>query len=87
MSQDMTLSLANDELVRGTISGHGLFLGASVGVALGFRTVFVGPELTLAWLFGSADVRASDSKTVSISESVTTGALIVYPGVAVMGEF
>ena len=87
MSQDMTLSLANDELVRGTISGHGLFLGASVGVALGFRTVFVGPELTLAWLFGSADVRASDTKNVSISESVTTNALIVYPGVAVMGEF
>ena len=87
MSQDMTLSLTGDEVVRGTISGHGLYLGASLGVALGFRTVFVGPELTLAWLLGSAVVRASDTNNVNIVETVTTDVLIIYPGIAVMGEF
>lgn len=87
MSQDMTLSLAGDEVVRGNISGHGLYLGASLGVALGFGTVFVGPELTLAWMLGSATVRASDNHDVSIVDDLTTDAFIVYPGVAVMGEF
>jgi hypothetical protein len=87
MSQDMRLSFSGDEQVRGSISGHGLYLGASVGVALGFRSVFVGPELTLAWLLGSADVRASDGKYVNIAETVSIDAFIVYPGVAVMGEF
>jgi hypothetical protein len=87
MSQDMSVSLTGDEVVSGTISGHGLFLGASLGVALGFRTVFVGPELTLAWMLGSAEVRASDTKNMNVAETVTTDAFIVYPGVAVMGEF
>jgi hypothetical protein len=50
-------------------------------------TSFIGPELTLAWLFGSAQVRASDSDNVNVVETVTTDAFIIYPGVAVMGEF
>jgi hypothetical protein len=86
MSQDMTVSLAGDEVIRGSISGRGLYLGASLGVALGFRSVFVGPELTVAWLLGSADVRASDGD-LNVAETVDTGALVIYPGVAVMGEF
>ena len=87
MSQDMTVSLTGDEVVRGTIAGHGLYLGASLGVALGFRSVFVGPELTLAWLFGKAEVRASDTNNLNVVETVSTDAFIAYPGVAVMGEF
>ena len=82
MSQSMSLTLQHDDAVIGTVLGSGFYLGASVGAALGFRSVFVGPEMTVAWLFGRADVTA-----LGFTENVTIDALIIYPAFAVMGEF
>jgi hypothetical protein len=82
MSENMTLHLQNDTTVTGSVSGRGLYAGGYAGAALGYRSLFVGPELTLAELFGHADVEAMGERTRADLSS-----LVVYPSIAVMGEF
>ena len=55
--------------------------GIYAGAALGYKSFFVGPELTVTYLFGSADVDAFGA-----SDNVSVGSLVVYPAFAVMGE-
>ncbi|HKY39174.1 MAG TPA: hypothetical protein VJN18_24715 [Polyangiaceae bacterium] len=87
VSQTMTLTLddlGTAEPVRasGKFSGRGLYAGAYAGAALGYRSLFIGPELTLVYLFGSADVDSLGSR-----QNVAVESLVVYPAFAVMGEF
>jgi hypothetical protein len=87
VSQTMTLTLKDfgtPQPVRttGTVSGRALYAGGYAGAALGYRSFFVGPELTVAYLFGSADVDAFGGR-----DSVSIGSWVVHPAFAVMGEF
>jgi hypothetical protein len=82
MSQSMTLTIPGEPTVTGTVSGSGIYLGGAAGVAFGYRSLFVGPELTVVWLIGRADVTALD-----VTDSVRLDTLVVYPGFALMGEF
>lgn len=87
VSQTMTLTLDDVGMpepvrVTGVFSGRGLYLGGQAGAALGYRSFFIGPELTLAYVFGSADVDALGS-----SQNVSVSSLVVYPSFAFMGEF
>lgn len=87
VSQTMTLTVddfGTSEPVRvtGAFSGRGLYLGGQAGAALGYRSFFIGPELTLAYVFGAADVDALGSR-----QSVEVSSLVVYPSFAFMGEF
>jgi hypothetical protein len=82
MSENMTLHLQNDMTVTGSVSGRGLYAGGYAGAALGYRSLFVGPELTLAELIGHADVEAMGQRT-----RADLGSFIVYPSLAIMGEF
>lgn len=86
VSQTMTLTLQDfgtPQPVRttGTVSGRALYVGGQAGAALGYRSFFVGPELTVTYLFGSADVTALGGR-----DNVSVGSWVVYPAFAVMGE-
>jgi hypothetical protein len=87
VSQTMTLTLPDTTgpdpvRVTGEFSGRGLYLGGYAGAALGYRSLFIGPELTLVYVFGSADVDALGSR-----QNVAVGSLVVYPAFTFMGEF
>jgi hypothetical protein len=82
VSQTMTLTLPNTPPVRATVAGNGLYLGAHAGTAFGYKSVFIGPELTLVGLFGSADVDLMGEK-----RRVGIGSFVIAPAFAVMGEF
>lgn len=64
----------------------GLYWGGQLGVALGYRNVFFGFELTTVQFSGSARVQSNVGGTPS-SRSVDASTFIVYPGLALMGEF
>lgn len=70
------------EQVLASVEGSGAFLGAQGGVALGYRWLFVGLELTVVRLVSRARLALGDQST-----DVDLGGVIVYPGVALMGEF
>jgi hypothetical protein len=83
MSESMTLSIPFARTqVSGSVSGRALFAGGYAGAAFGYRSVFIGPELSFAWLLGDADVTALGTTT-----NVDVGSFILYPAFAVMGEF
>ena len=69
-------------MVLATAEGTGMLLGAQGGIALGYRKVFIGFELTLAQSFGSATLSAFGEST-----NVGLGSFIVYPALALMDEF
>jgi hypothetical protein len=86
VSQTMTLTLQDfgtPQPIRttGTVSGRALYVGGYAGAALGYRSFFVGPELTVTYLLGSADVDAFGGR-----DRVSVGSWVVYPAFAVMGE-
>jgi hypothetical protein len=76
------LALPGAEIELASARGTALYVGAQGGVALGYKHVFVGVELTLAQLFGGADLEALGQQT-----RVDTGSFIVYPGVGLLAEF
>ena len=82
MSETMTLHLPYDTTVTGSVSGHGLYVGGFAGTAFGYDTLFIGPELTLVELVGSAEVNA-----VGTTTQARLNSFIVYPAIAFMGEF
>ncbi|HWZ89826.1 MAG TPA: hypothetical protein VNW92_13280 [Polyangiaceae bacterium] len=82
-AQTMTLSLPLDNrTVTGSMSGHALYVGGYAGLVFGYRTIFLGPEFTVAKLFGSANVQALGGAMDLDIDSV-----VVYPALALMGEF
>jgi hypothetical protein len=87
VSQTMTLTLddvGTPEPVRttGKFTASGLYAGGYAGAALGYRSLFIGPELTVTYLFGSAEVDALGGR-----QNVDVKSLVIYPAFAVMGEF
>jgi hypothetical protein len=70
------------EIVAASVEGTATFIGAQFGVALGYAHLFVAAELTIAKLLSTAALEAP-----GISQSLDLGGTIVYPGVALMGEF
>jgi hypothetical protein len=82
-SQTMTLTLPLENTsVTGSMSGHASYVGGFAGVAFGYRTVFLGPELTVVRLLGNAEVTALSSTT-----SIDIDSFVIYPAFALMGEF
>jgi hypothetical protein len=69
--------------VEAAAQGRALYLGAQGGVAVGYKRVFVGFELTLVRQLGSADLNAGEQA----ARTVDLDGWVVYPGVALMGEF
>jgi hypothetical protein len=80
----LTAALPMNPVEAAALEGHALYVGGQGGVAVGYRHAFIGVELTLAELFGSA----SASTTVSIpAHSTDISGFVVYPAMALMVEF
>jgi hypothetical protein len=82
MSQSITLSLPGEASEVAGVSGNALYIGGHAGAALGYRWIFIGPELTLVQLFGDAELRALGETT-----EVDIDSFVIYPSLHVMGEF
>jgi len=80
--QELSLSLPQEITLDGSVSGSELYLAATVGLAMGYDWIFMGPELTLIGLVGSAKVTGLGS-----TETVEVSGLIYHPSFAVMMEF
>lgn len=66
-----------------SFGGNGFYVGAQGGVAVGYKHVFLGFELTLVQLFmgGKLDVFQQTRATLDLDS------FIVYPSLGLMGEF
>jgi hypothetical protein len=71
---------ASDDVA--TVDGRGIYLGAQGGIAVGYRMLFIGAELTVVRMLGSAHLDAF-GRTIDAD----TRTWIIYPGLALMGEF
>lgn len=80
----LRLELVQDETVLGVFRGSALYYGGQVGVAVGYRHVFFGLELTLAGMTGSA---AATTTLPIPSRRAELSGLIVYPAFGLLGEF
>jgi hypothetical protein len=83
----MTLSLpaaggGAPEVVAASVGGNATFVGGQAGVALGYRYLFVGFELTIVRLISHAHLELAGQR-----QDADLGGLIIYPGIALMGEF
>jgi hypothetical protein len=65
-----------------SFKGTAGYYGGQAGVALGYKKVFFGFELTMAQLFGHADTTLLGAATRTDINS-----FIVYPSVGLLGEF
>jgi len=79
----LRLSIPHDGSEQASFEGHATYLGGQGGVAVGYRHLFLGFELTLAEAFGSADVTAS---SVAAVRPVNVSGFVVYPAFGLMGE-
>jgi hypothetical protein len=70
------------EVVAASVEGSATYVGAQGGFALGYRYLFVGFELTLVQLISGAHLELAGQR-----QDVDLGGLIIYPGIALMGEF
>ena len=68
----------------GSLDGHARYLGGQGGFAVGYRHVFVGFELTVTRISGSATMTTSLDVP---SRSTDISGMVVYPAVALLGEF
>lgn len=66
-----------------SFDGTAFYVGGQAGVALGYKHVFVGFELSMAYLAASAEVKAQ-GQTVRAAD---LDSLIVAPGLGLMMEF
>ena len=64
-------------------SPHSTYVGGQAGVAVGYKYVFLGFELTMVQLFmdGKLDVFQKTRATYDLDS------FIVYPAIGLMGEF
>ena len=65
--------------------GHGAYYGGQGGVALGYKSLFLGVELTLMELSGTATTSVTTLATGARTTDIS--GFVVYPAVALMGEF
>ena len=66
-----------------SFDGHSTFIGGVGGLALGYRNLFFGIELTVGQLSGSTDTALS---TAGVLRSAELGGTVVYPAFGLMGE-
>jgi hypothetical protein len=84
VSAGVELDLVNAERAAARFTAEGLYWGGQGGLAFGYRALFLGFELTLLQLVGSADV----STTVTGQRTnLDIGGWVVTPALALMGEF
>ncbi len=72
-----------------TFEGSTKYLGGQVGFAVGYKYVFVAFELTLARLWGTAEVQtAPDPRNGEmLARNVDISGFIIYPAFGLIGEF
>jgi hypothetical protein len=79
----MTLTIPNsNEIEVATADSSGFFYGTQTGFALGYKNVFLGFELNLVKFKGTAELMAPGAR-----RNVNLDTFVVYPGIALMGEF
>jgi hypothetical protein len=79
----MTLTIpGSNEVEVATADSSGVFYGTQTGFALGYKHVFLGFELNLVKFKGSAELTA-----LKATRQVNLDTFVVYPGIALMGEF
>lgn len=66
---------------QATVDGWGTYVGAQGGVAIGYRHLFVGVELTVVRMISAAHLTALGN-----ARDVDLGGWVIYPGLALMGE-
>jgi hypothetical protein len=74
-----------------TFEGHAIYYGGQAGFALGFRSIFLAFELTLADVTGTGHVTASsparDGSPQPIARNADLSGFIIYPALGLIGEF
>jgi hypothetical protein len=70
------------EVVAASVGGNATFVGGQGGFALGYRHVFLGLELTIVRLISHAHLELAGQR-----QDADLSGLIIYPGIALMGEF
>lgn len=66
-----------------SFEGNAFYIGGQAGVALGYKHVFLGVELSMAYLAASSEFAILDRPV----EAVDLDSFIVAPGIALMTEF
>ena len=79
----LRLSIPHGNTEQASFEGRATYVGGQGGLAIGYRHLFLGVELTVAEVFGSSTVRASSVPAVS---PVDFTGLVVYPAFGLMGE-
>lgn len=69
-----------------TYDGYSVLAGAQFGVAVGYKKIFFGIELTLAELWLRSKIRASAGTSFS-EVKLDLESFIIYPGFGLLGEF
>ena len=80
----LRLNLVQMETELAAFQGDAFYVGAQGGVAVGYRHIFFGVELTMGGLSGGATVTttlATTKRTTDIS------GFVIYPAFGLMGEF
>jgi hypothetical protein len=70
------------ETVVASVDGGATFAGGQGGVAIGYAHLFLGFELTIVQLISTGHLQLANQR-----QDADLGGLIIYPGVALMGEF
>jgi hypothetical protein len=73
-------AVASEDLAR--VEGSALFVGAQAGAAIGYKMLFVAAELTVVRMIGNARLDVFGRRV-----EADTGTFILYPGLALLGEF
>ena len=81
----LTVTLPNNPIVLAGIRGDAFYYGGQGGVAVGYRYVYFGIELTLGQLSGSATT--TSMLATAPSHTTDLSGFVVYPAFALMGEF
>ena len=68
--------------VLASVSGTSCYLGAQSGIAVGYKKVFVGFELTIVQALIRAELEAFGRR-----REFELGGLIIYPALGLLGEF
>ena len=81
-STALRLTIPGGDVQLASFEGNTTYVGGQGGLALGYRHLFFGVELTLAEAFGSASV----TSTLAEARPVDYSGFIVYPAFGLMGE-
>jgi hypothetical protein len=69
------------ESVAATVDGRAAYVGGQGGLAIGYQHVFLGFELTIVQLISTAHFGVAGQR-----QDTDLGGLVIYPGIALMGE-